>query len=108
MEDRFEANYPPNAWKDEIEKLKGYIKSGNSTQIMGIPGVGRSNLLGLLAYNRKTRIHHFGEDQVKFHFVLMNFSEMRKKDEIEVLKFYFIAVKVIPSALILTLRISIS
>lgn len=92
MQDRFEAKYPERAWEKEINTLVGFIKSGNSTQIMGLPGVGRSNLLGLLAYNRNTRILHFGEDQGKYHFVLMNFSEVRKKNETEVLKFYFISI----------------
>lgn len=92
MQDRFEASYPPESWRDEIEKLMGYIKSGNSSQLIGIPGVGRSNLLGLLAYNRKARQLHFGNDQIKFHFVIMNFSEMRGKDESEILKFYFISI----------------
>ena len=92
MQDRFEAKYPPQAWNDEITKLIGFIKSGNSAQIMGLPGVGRSNLLGLLAYNRNARLLHFGEKQIQFHFVLMNFSEMRRKDEVEVLKFYFISI----------------
>jgi hypothetical protein len=89
---RFESNYPSEAFKEQVEKLVGFIKSGNSSQIIGIPGVGRSNLLGLLAYNRKARELHFGENQKNYHFVLLNFSEMRSKDEAEVLKFYFISI----------------
>ena len=92
MNDRFESLYPPEAFNDQIEKLVGFVKSGNSTQIIGLPGVGRSNLLGLLAFNRKARELHFGKDQDKYHFVLLNFSEMRNKDEAEVLKFYFISI----------------
>lgn len=93
MEGRFEAKYPPESWKTEIDKTVSLIKSGNSSQIIGMPGIGRSNLLGLLAYNRAARQLHLGQTEYKkFHFVLMNFSEMRKKDYPEVLKFFFISI----------------
>lgn len=92
LEQRFESLYPPEAFNDQVVKLVRFIKSGNSSQIIGIPGVGRSNLLGLLAYNRKARELHFGKDQINYHFVLLNFSEMRGKDETEILKFYFISI----------------
>jgi len=93
MNDRFESLYPPDSFKNQIDQLVGFVKSGNSSEIIGIPGVGRSNLLGLLAYNRKARELYFGqEEQKKYHFVIMNFSEMRGKDETEILKFYFISI----------------
>ena len=93
MNDRFESLYPPDCWEEEIDKIIGFIKAGNSAEIIGLPGVGRSNLLGLLAYNRGARELHLGKDeQKKFHFILMNFSEMRNKNETEVLKFYFISI----------------
>lgn len=93
MEDRFEAKYPPESWKDEVGKIVSLIKAGNSSQVIGVPGIGRSNLLGLLAYNRAARQLHLGKDEYKkFHFVLMNFSEMRKKEYIEVVKFFFISI----------------
>ena len=90
--DRFEAKYPPQSWEKEIKRIIELTKAGNSSEIIGFPGVGRSNLLGLLAYNRATRELHLGKEQKNFHFVLMNFSEMRKKDETEVLKFFFISI----------------
>lgn len=93
MEERFEAKYPADAWKNEIDKIIALVKSGNSSQILGMPGVGRSNLLGLLAYNRATRQLHLGQNEYKeFHFVLMNFSEMRKKEYVEVVKFFFVSI----------------
>lgn len=93
MEERFEAKYPADSWENEIDKIISLVKAGNSSQIIGFPGVGRSNLLGILAYNRKTRQLHLGENEYKkFHFVLLNFSEMRKKEYIEVLKFFFISI----------------
>ena len=57
--DRFEAKYPPNSWENEIKRIIELIKAGNSSEIIGFPGVGRSNLLGLLAYNKETKRLHF-------------------------------------------------
>lgn len=93
MENRFEAKYPAQCWNNEIDKIINLIKAGNSSQIIGIPGIGRSNLLGLLAYNRGARQLHLGRDEYKkFHFVLINFSEIRKKEYVEVVKFFFISI----------------
>lgn len=93
LDNRFEAKYPADCWKNEIDKIVNLVKAGNSSQIIGVPGIGRSNLLGLLAYNRAARQLHLGQDEYKkSHFVLMNFSEMRKKEHIEVLKFFFISI----------------
>jgi hypothetical protein len=58
--------------------------------VVSVPGAGRSNLLGFLAYNRNLRIRHLGVDQAKFHFVYLNFSEIRKKPLIEAIKFIFL------------------
>lgn len=90
--ERFEALYPPNCWENEIKKLIGFVSSGNSAEIIGIPGVGRSNLLGVLSYNRACRQHNLGDKYNDFHFVIMNFTEMRKKNEMEVLKFFFLSI----------------
>lgn len=89
--EHFESLYPDITRFDEIEKIISYIKEGNSCQIVSIPGVGRSNLLGLLAHNRKVRIKHFGESQKNFHFVLLNFSEIRKKPLLDATKFIFLS-----------------
>lgn len=90
--ERFESLYPPESWDKEITRLIGFIWSGNSAQIIGFPGVGRSNLLGLLSFNRACRQLHLGNAHNDIHFINMNFTEMRKKDEIEVLKFFFISI----------------
>ena len=92
MDKRFEALYPEKSWEVEIGQIISLAKSGDSTQIIGFPGVGRSNLLGLLSYNRAVRTHHLGEDQKKFHFVLMNFSEARSMEFEEILKFFFVSI----------------
>ena len=88
--EHFEALYPDTTRFKEIEKILQYVKEGNSCQLIGIPGVGRSNLLGLLAYNRTVRIRHLGENQKWFHFVLLNFSEIRNKPLLEATKFIFL------------------
>src|SRR3989344_5891390 len=88
--EHFEALYPENTRQEEIEKILAFIKEGNSCQVVSIPGVGRSNLLGLLAYNKKVRKKHLGVSQDKFHFVYINFSEISKKPLVEATKFIFL------------------
>ncbi|MCL5434777.1 MAG: helix-turn-helix domain-containing protein [Patescibacteria group bacterium] len=86
----FESLYPEDTRFPEIEKILSFVKEGNSCQIIGVPGIGRSNLLGLLAYNRNVRLKHLGENQKWFHFVLLNFSEIRKKPLFDATKFIFL------------------
>ncbi|MGA2911767.1 MAG: helix-turn-helix domain-containing protein [Candidatus Levyibacteriota bacterium] len=88
--EHFESLYPDTTRFAEIEKILTFIKEGNSCQVVSVPGAGRSNLLGFLAYNRNLRIKHLGENQAKFHFVYLNFSEIRKKPLIEAVKFIFL------------------
>ena len=76
--EHFESLYPENARFEEIKKIISFIKEGNSCQVVSTAGVGRSNLLGFLAHNRNIRIKHLGENQKNFHFVLLNFTEIRK------------------------------
>src|SRR3989338_6366238 len=93
MEDkRIESLYPSDSWEKEIEKILSFVKKGQSVQLIGIPGVGRSDLLGLLSYNRNVRIKHLGEEeQVNYHFVLINFSEIKDQPVSEVMKFIFLS-----------------
>jgi len=79
-----EALYPPDCRFEEVEKVLNLIKSGNCVQLVSLPGVGRSNLLGLLAYNRKARELHLKEEQKNYHFLLLNFSEVKSKNLTEV------------------------
>lgn len=88
--EHFEALYPENSRFAEIKKILTFIKEGSSCQVVSVPGAGRSNLLGFLAYNRKLRIKHLGEDQSKFHFVYLNFSEIKKRPLIDASKFIFL------------------
>ena len=88
--EHFESLYPNTTRFEEIEKTISYIKEGNSCQVISLAGIGRSSLLGVLAYNRNIRIKHLGENQKNFHFVLLNFSEIRKKPNVEAFKFIFL------------------
>jgi DNA-binding winged helix-turn-helix (wHTH) protein len=87
----FESFYPEDTRFAEIEKILTFIKEGSSCQVVSVPGAGRSNLLGLLAYNRNVRIKHVGEEkQASFHSVYLNFSEIRKRPLIDATKFIFL------------------
>jgi hypothetical protein len=93
MEDkRFESLYPDTTREKEIEKVLTFIKKGESVQLVSIPGVGRSNFLVLLAYNKTIRQKHLGEEQKDYHFVYLDFSEIRKGTISDVFKFIFIGV----------------
>lgn len=86
----FESLYPVDARHPELEKVLGFVKEGNSCQIVGIPGIGRANMLGFLAYNKHIRSQHLGENAKWFHFVLVNFTEVKQKPLLEVTKLIFL------------------
>lgn len=86
----FESLYPDTTRFEEIEKILNFIKEGNSCQLIGLPGVGKSNIMGFLSYNRAIRQKHLGENQKWFHFVLLNFSEIRKRPLSDAYKFIFL------------------
>lgn len=87
----FESNYPPTSLETEIAKTLDFVKKGVSSQVLGLPGVGKSRLLRLLAYNKKVRLHHLGESQSTYHFVYMDFSEIRGRPHLEATKFMLIS-----------------
>lgn len=87
----FEALYPENTRQEEIKQVLSYIKNGSSAQVVGLPGVGKSIILGLLAYNKTIREKHLGENKKWFHFVYMDFSEVRKRNLFDVTKFMLIS-----------------
>lgn len=86
----FEFLYPSDSRFAEIEKLLDCVKGGNSCELIGLPGVGRSNVLGLLSYNKNIRAKHLGENAKWFHFVLLNFSEIKKRPLADAWKFIFL------------------
>ncbi len=86
----FESLYPPDSRFEEIEKILSFIKSGNSVQVISLIGVGRSNVLRILAYNRAVRTLHLRENKKWFHFVMMNFSEIKKRPLQDSTKYIFL------------------
>lgn len=86
----FESLYPVDTRSAEIERVLNYIKQGSSCQVIALPGVGRSTILGLLTHNREVRKKHLGEQAQQFHFVLTNFSEVRRRPLLDVNKFLFL------------------
>src|SRR5258708_315937 len=89
-QDHFEALFPDTARFAEIEKITHFIKEGSSCQVFGVPGAGRSTMLGLLAYNKTIRTKHLGDGQKMFHFTIVNFSEIRKRPLLDAMKFLFL------------------
>lgn len=87
----FESLYPDTTRFLDIQKLEEFIKDGASAQLISFPGVGRATVLGLLANNRKIRIKHFPDSYKSLHFVLVNFSEVRRRPLFDVMKFLFLA-----------------
>lgn len=87
----FESVYPQDCRTREVEQILSYIKKGNSAQLIGLPGVGRSNLLRFLAYNNHARVLHLGENYKWFHFVYMDLSEMKGRSSAELIKFILIS-----------------
>lgn len=88
----FESLYPENSRFAEIEKILSFIKEGNSCQLISLPGAGRLNLFGLLTYNTKIRLKHLGTSQKWFHFVYLNFSEVKEKSLADITKFILIGI----------------
>lgn len=86
----FEALYPALSRFDVMQKIFTFVKEGNSCELIGLPGVGRANILGLLAYNRAVREAHVGDNQKWFHFVTVDFSEVRGKPFFETTKLMFL------------------
>lgn len=87
----FESVYPAETREREVGEVINYIKKGYSCQVVGLPGVGQSTFLKLLSYNKSVKLLHLGDDIKKYHFVLINFLEVRKKPLAEVFKFILIS-----------------
>ena len=86
----FESLYPPDARFVDIEKILLLIKAGNCAQVVALPGVGRSNIMGMLAYNKEARTLHLKENEKWFHFVMMNFSEIKGRPLKDATKYIFL------------------
>lgn len=88
----FESLYPDTTRFEQIEQILRFVKEGKSCQVIGLPGTGRGNVLGFLAYNKAIRQKHLGDNYKWFHFVLVNFTEVRKRSFYDTTKFLFLAI----------------
>lgn len=87
----FDSLYPADTREKEIHALIPFIEQGLSSQIIGLPGVGKSNILRLLAYNRDVRAKHFGRYEPLMHFVYIDSSEVAKKPLQDITKFILLS-----------------
>lgn len=85
-----ESLYPADSRFEEIEKILSFVKEGNSCQMIGMPGVGRGNICKFLAYNRNIRIKHLGNSQTSYHFIFVNFAEIKNRPLFDAMKFIFL------------------
>lgn len=86
----YESLFPNTTRFGEIEKIMSFVKEGNSCELVGLPGSGMSNLIGLLSYNKAVRLKHLGDNQKWFHFVPADFTEMRNRPLSDAIKFLFL------------------
>ena len=87
----FDSLYPDTAREQEIQQIVTFIREGNSCQLIGLPGVGKSSVLGLLAHNHQIHLKHFPTTHSYIHFVHINFSEARKRPLVDVVKLLFLS-----------------
>ncbi len=87
-----ESLYPAKTRFEELGKLLKYIREGSSCQLIAAPGVGRSNLCKFLCYNSAIKDLHLKTDVSRYHFVLVNFSEIKNRGTFDALKFIFLEI----------------
>ena len=87
----FDSLYPANTREKEIHALIPFIQKGLSSQIIGVPGVGKSNILRLLAYNRDVRTKHFGRYEALMHFVYIDSTEIKGRPLSDITKFILLS-----------------
>lgn len=90
-QEHFESQYPAQTYQREIEQMLGFLKDGKSCQLIGLPGTGKGTLLSLLVHNKNVQEAHLGDLREKVHFVYADFSEIRKKDLFDAMKFLFLS-----------------
>ena len=90
--EHFESLYPKDSREKELKEVISLLKKGASAQVIGLPGVGRSNMLGFLPHNKTIRTHHLKELEKWFHFVYMDFFEVKNRDLADTIKFILISV----------------
>lgn len=89
--EHFEALYPEQTREKEIKKIIEIVQSGRAAQVVGLPGSGKGIVMGLLAYNKNVRLRHLKDLYKWYHFVYMDFSEVKKRSFFDVVKFMLIS-----------------
>ncbi len=87
----FESLYPEGTREKELSALAPFIGKGLSSQVVGLPGVGKSNILRLLAYNLNVRAKHFGEYEKIMHFVYIDSTEVKNRPLFDITKFILLS-----------------
>lgn len=87
----FDSLYPPETREKEIKLFFPYIEQGLSSQLVGLPGSGKSNIFRLLAYNKDARTYNFGEYEKHLHFVYIDCTEIKGRPMLDVIKFILIS-----------------
>ncbi len=87
----FDSLYPATTRKKEIQQFIPYLEKGLSSQLVGIPGSGKSNIFRLLSYNRDVRFENFGEYEKHLHFVYIDSSEVKGRSQSDITKFILIS-----------------
>ena len=90
FDEHFVARFPEDIRKEELKGIVEYLRSGNSCQLIGLPGVNRSTVLEVLVYNKGIRQKQLGDFQEASHFVLIDFSEIRNRPLADVMKYLFL------------------
>lgn len=87
----FDSLYPADTHYAEIQNIIPYLEKGLSSQLVGLPGSGKSNVMRLLAYNKDVRFKNFGEYEKYLHFVYLDCAEIKDKPLFDITKFMLIS-----------------
>lgn len=87
----FDSLYPDTTRQKELSALIPYIEKGLSAQVVGLAGVGKSNILRLLSYNRDARFKNYGDYEKWIHFVYIDSSEVKNKSLFDIIKFILLS-----------------
>lgn len=82
----FDSLYPDTTRQKEISLLIPYLEKGLSSQLIGLPGVGKSNILRLLSYNKEVRFRNFGDYEKFLHFTYIDCSELKGRSLFDITK----------------------
>lgn len=72
--------YPETYRARELKKLAGWIQAGESGSIIGLPGGGKSNLLGFLGHRPEVMQHYLKDHSPKLAVVLVDLNNLTGYD----------------------------